>query len=328
MKKTDIVKALILILAVVLNVKTIKSMHSDQVKISPDRAKISGKPVASFHKFWADVKWMLFIQHMGSIDLTTEKNSKDLYQEAKDILDLDPGFYKVYELSALMLSAKTPDLAIDLLKKGQETHQNMNDWRLFSMAGNIRHQETFFNKKVDKKEKLREAIGFYRLALKKPGVMPVLEKTYIKTRAQYEFEGNDKRPLIIAELTEWSKYVTNKMAGSEYGMEGDGDMMMSLEENTKGDILSIIQQVKRQHPNDLEGKKTSQKMLNSLFKGIHVCGKCYNEYAAGHKFCTECRNPVKVFGICPNRQCGKVHSNGKFCEHCGTNVRPPKKKKK
>ncbi|MCM8536640.1 MAG: zinc ribbon domain-containing protein [Lentisphaeraceae bacterium] len=328
MKKSDIIKLLILIIAVSLNVKTMKSMHANQAEINPDRAKISGKPVASFHKFWADVKWMMFIQHMGSIDLTTESNSKDLYQEAKDILDLDPGFYKVYELSALMLSAKTPDLAIDLLKRGQETHQNKNDWRLYSMAGNIRHQETFFNKKVNKREKLREAIGFYRLALKKPGVMPVLEKTYIKTRAQEAHEANNDVPLVIAELLEWDKYVNTKMAGSEYGMEGEGgDMFLSLEENTKKDILSLIQRVKREHQNNLAGKKTSKAMLASLFKGIHTCNSCYNEYGAGHKFCTDCSKPVKVYGICPNSQCRKTHSNGKFCEHCGTNVKPKKKKK-
>ena len=324
MKKSDIIKLLILILAIVLNTKTIKSMHVDQATISPDRALIAGTPVASFHKFWADVKWMLFIQHMGSIDLTTEKNSKDLYEEAKGILDLDPGFYKVYELSSLMLSAKTPDYAIDLLEKGQKTRQNQNDWRLFSMAGNIRHQETFFNRKVNKLEKIREAIRFYREALKKPGVMPILEKTYIKTRAQ-EVHLSKDIPKVIAELQEWHKYVNNKMAGSEYGMEGEGEMFLSLEDRTKSDILSLIQRIKREHKDNLDGKKTSQKMLSSLFKGVHVCNNCYHQYAAGHKFCTSCQSAVKVFGICPNRQCGKVHSHGKFCAHCGTNVTSKKK---
>ena len=326
MKRTDVIKALILILAIILNSKTIKSMHIDQTKINPDKTMVINKPIASFHKFWADIKWMLFIQHIGSIDLTTDKNSKDLHQKAKDIVELDPGFYKVYELSSLMLSTKAPDLAVDLLKIGQKTHQNKNDWRLFSMAGNIRHQETFFNRNVDKKEKLREAIGFYRLALKKPGVMPVLEKTYIKTRAQFEFERNNERPMPIAELIEWNKYLTNKIVRSELGMKGD-DIIINLEDSTKADILSLIQQVKREFPDNFEGKKTSQQMLNSIFHGIHVCGKCYNEYSAGHKFCIECRNPVKVFGVCPNRQCGKVHSNGKFCEHCGTKLRASVKNK-
>ena len=92
MNKSNIIKVLIFILAVGLNVKTIQSIHKDQKEINADRELVSKMPMASFHKFWADVKWMLYIQYMGSIDLTTEKNSKDLFEEAKSILDLDPGF--------------------------------------------------------------------------------------------------------------------------------------------------------------------------------------------------------------------------------------------
>ena len=73
MKKSLIIKVVILILAVVLNVYTIRTMHTEQLEINTDRQKISKLPLASFHKFWADVKWMLYIQYMGSIYLTTEK---------------------------------------------------------------------------------------------------------------------------------------------------------------------------------------------------------------------------------------------------------------
>ena len=83
-----------------------------------------------------------------------------------------------------MLSAKTPDYAVELLERGQKTQENQDDWRLYQLAGNIRHQETFFNKKADRLKKIQDAIGYYRQALTKPGVMPVLEKTYIKIKAQ------------------------------------------------------------------------------------------------------------------------------------------------
>lgn len=263
---------------------------------------------------------MLFIQYMGSIDLTTEQNSEDLYQEASSILDLDPGFYKVYELSSLMLSAKTPERAIELLERGQKTHKNKNDWRLFSMAGNIRHQETFFNKNVNKKEKLRDAIRFYREALKLPGVMPVLEKTYIKTRAQEVHETDPNKPLIIAKLVEWQKHISQKSVGAEYGADMEDESFVTIDENTKREILGIIQRIKTEHKDDLEGKETSQKLLQSIFKDIKVCQHCYVEFSAGHKFCVSCSKAVKTYGVCPNKQCGKVHSNGKFCEHCGTKL--------
>ena len=328
MNKSNIIKVLIFILALGLNVKTIQSIHTEQLAINQDRAKVSKLPMASFHKFWADVKWMLYIQYMGSIDLTTEKNSKDLYEEAKSILELDPGFYKVYEISALMLSAKTPDYAVDLLTMGQDTQQNKDDWRLYQLAGNIRHQETFFNKKANRLEKIQDAIGFYREALKKPGVMPVLEKTYIKIKAQEKFEQDKNINLLVAELQEWDKYINEKSLSPEYGMEAEGDMMLSVDEDTKGNILSIIQRIKREVPEDLTGKGTSQKLLKSIFRDIKVCGNCYIQYKAGEKFCTSCSNPVKVFGICPSAQCGKVHRGGKFCQHCGTVVQKGKPKKK
>ena len=70
MGKSTIIKILIFILAIGLNVKTIQSLQSEQASINADRAKMSKLPMASFHKFWADVKWMLYIQYMGSIDLT------------------------------------------------------------------------------------------------------------------------------------------------------------------------------------------------------------------------------------------------------------------
>ena len=327
MGKSAVIKILIFLLAVGLNVKTIKSLHSEQAEISTDRVKISKLPMASFHKFWADVKWMLYIQYMGSIDLTTDKNSKDLYEEAKSILELDPGFYKVYEISALMLSAKTPDYAVELLKLGQSTQENKDDWRLYQLAGNIRHQETFFNKKANRLEKIQDAIGFYREALKKPGVMPVLEQTYIKIKAQEKYEQDKNTNLLVAELQEWDKYINEKALSPEYGMEGEGDMMLSVDEDTKGNILALIQKIKKEAPEDLTGKKTSSKLLKSIFRDIKVCGNCYVQYKAGEKFCTSCSNPVKVFGICANAQCGKVYRGGKFCEHCGQGIKKPKTKK-
>lgn len=328
MKKSTIIKVLIFLLAVGLNVKTIRSIHAEQAAVNTDRARVSKMPMASFHKFWADVKWMLYIQYMGSIDLTTEKNSKDLFEEAKSILDLDPGFYKVYEISALMLSAKTPDYAVELLERGQKTQQNKDDWRLYQLAGNIRHQETFFNKKANRLKKISEAIGFYRLALTKPGVMPVLEKTYIKIKAQEKYEQDKNTNLLVAELQEWDKYINEKALSPGYGMEGEGDMMLSVDEDTKANILSLIQRIKREVPEDITGKGTSQKLLKSIFQDIKTCGNCYVKYEAGDNFCTNCSNPVKPYGICPNVECGKVHRGGKFCQHCRSSLQIAKPKKK
>ena len=95
-----------------------------------------------------------------------------------------------------------------------------------------------------------------------------------------------------------------------------------------GDILNLIQRIKREVPEDLTGKNTSQKLLKSIFRDIKTCGTCYVEYRAGDKFCSNCSNPVKTFGTCPNAQCGKVHSGGKFCQHCGTGLKVSKARKK
>ena len=74
-------------------------------------------------------------------------------------------------------------------------------------------------------------------------------------------------------------------------------------------------------------RSTAQKLLNSMFENIHVCGRCYTPYGAGHKFCKTCSASVKIYGICQNRNCMKVHSGGKFCEFCGKATPKPKVKK-
>jgi len=327
MKKSNIIKVIILLLALGLNVKTLKSLHAEQVVINADRPKISKLPLASFHKFWADIQWMLMIQHMGSIDLTTEQNSKELYSEANTIIDLDPGFYKAYEISSLMLSAKKPQFAINLLKRGQASVHTTNDWRLYSMAGNIRQQEIFFNKGPDNLTKLRESIEFYREALNKPGVISVLEKSFIKSLAQERFESKGDK-LLISELQEWFKHLSqsNYMNGEgEHGNSTEG--YMSVSEEVKSELLSLIQKIKQEHPNDSKGRAISDKVIKALFKDIHICFRCFHEYHKGDKYCNECSKPVKIFGVCSSPDCAKVIRGHKFCEHCGKHVVKPKRRK-
>jgi hypothetical protein len=343
MKKSFVIKIIILIAAVLLNIQTIKSLHAEQAKINTDRQTMSQLPLASFHKFWADIKWMLFIQYMGSIDLTTDKNSETMYNDVVDIVSLDPSFYKVYEISSHMLSSRTPDLAINILEKGQAGQKTKKDPRLFTLAGNIRYNETFFNKEVNKLEKIRAAIEYFKQALKLPNASPILTKTYIKIKARFRVEkskqaikdatpedikaGNMKEAnIMIAELNEWFMYINelSAMEGMENieGMEGmEGiDPMTMTDQKTKDTMLTLIQMIRNDVStrDDKEGKKLSQQLLQSMFKGIHICGSCYKTYSAGHKFCTACQKSVHIFGVCHNANCRQIHSNGKFCEFCGT----------
>ena len=340
MKKSFVIKIIILIAAVLLNIQTIKSLHVEQAKINSDRQTMSQLPLASFHKFWADIKWMLFIQYMGSIDLTTDKNSETMHNDVIEIVSLDPSFYKVYEISSNMLSSRTPDLAINILEKGHAGQKTKKDARLFTLAGNIRYNETFFNKKVNKLEKIRAAIEYFKQALKLSNASPILTKTYIKIKARFRVEnskhaiknatpeeinsGNMKEDnIMIAELNEWFMYI-NELSAME-GVENMQDMqgidpMSMTDQKTKNTMLSLIQMIRNDVStrDDKKGKKLSQQLLQSMFKGIHICGGCYKQYSAGHKFCTACQKSVHIFGVCHNANCRQIHSNGKFCEFCGT----------
>ncbi len=324
MKKSSIVKTLILILAVVLNVMVMRSLHVEQLKINKDRATMSKLPLASFHKFWADVKWILYIQKLGSIELSTENNSRDFYNDAMSIVSLDPSFYKVYEISSLMLSSKTPDLAIDLLRKGQTTQKLSNDWRLFSMAGNICQQQTILSKLTDKNINLiSDAIGYYREAMKRENFNTTIRKSYMKLRAQeVHFKDNNKN-IIVAELKEWEKFVNENFLSEEMGATVGGELAYALDDDSERDILSLIQQIKRDAPEDLEGKKLIDNMIKSILKDLNTCRNCYAVYHPGDKFCSNCSGPVKIVGVCVNTNCGKVNRGGNFCEFCGTKVVRP-----
>ena len=323
MKKSSPFKLIILILALIFNSMLIKSMHQDQLVINTDRATQSKMPIASFHKFWADIQWMLMIQHMGSMDMITEKSSLELAEEANHIIDLDPGFYKVYEISALMLSSSQPDLSIDILRRGQNGFQTKNRWKLYSLAGNIRQQEIFFKPKENNMDKLREVIGFYREALTKPGVISILERTYIKTLAHVR-TGNRRSENYVAELEEWDKHLAQKNHNHDFDGGQYNGMYDSIPEDTKKELLSLVQKIKQYEPDDLKGKVISKKIITSLFKNLHVCKKCYHQYTRGDKFCSHCSRALRVFGVCKSSGCGKVIRGGRFCEHCGTRVNSKK----
>ena len=99
----------------------------------------------------------------------------------------------------------------------------------------------------------------------------------------------------MAELEEWHKYLNDKTNSPEFGMEGES-MMLSVDEDTKSDILSLIQRI-RNNPKTRDnklGKEISQKLLTSMFQNLHVCNRCYTTYQAGDKFwrnmCQQCQD--------------------------------------
>ena len=236
MKKPGILSIIILIVAILLNsfiAGKLKEMQYNE--INKDRKHISKTPMASFHKFWADIQWIIFIQFAGGIDRTTDKNAKELNEMAKNVIGNDPCFYKAYDMGALMISYKAPDDAVKLLDKAQETDLLSKDWRIPARAGSIRQLQSWRNKENNEKL-IVDTYTYFEKALQCPNVKNYILTSYIRTKASHAQQKDSELPPQIAELETWLSYyeTVNSESLGEMGAGPEGSKSQkTLQQQTK-----------------------------------------------------------------------------------------------
>ena len=54
-------------------------LNKDQLKFAPEKANLSGTPIAGFHKFASDVQWMRLVNYLGSLQTVDESNVEELF---------------------------------------------------------------------------------------------------------------------------------------------------------------------------------------------------------------------------------------------------------
>ena len=97
MKKGTIIHVVVMVVAVIAGTMLAIKLNNDQRALIPEKAELAAIPVGGFHKFAADVEWMLFVNYMGSLSTVDESNVEDVIGRLERLIALDPNLDKLYK---------------------------------------------------------------------------------------------------------------------------------------------------------------------------------------------------------------------------------------
>ena len=307
-------------------------LNQHQGKIAQTRADVTRAPLAGFHKFAADVEWMRFIQFCGATGGVTVENADEFKDRIDGILSLDPDFGRIYYEGALMLAARKPEYALEILDRGIKNPRMAKDWRLPLTAGStiIRPQldKVYRDQEPDLAE-IEKARDYFAMAVRIQGRPDYALSSLIRTEALLR-EGDYPREIKELETwyEEWKRAFYGMMSpygeGEEYGGEmGDGEYLMSEGGGSdySAQVMKAMRSAAREHSNHPQFKKLSKEILETVFRSQHIDPNSLTAYAPGDQFSADSGKPVEVYGVC--RKCGKDSSGrytvlkGVFCHVCG-----------
>ncbi|MEA2011723.1 MAG: zinc ribbon domain-containing protein [Verrucomicrobiota bacterium] len=176
------------------------------------------------------------------------------------------------------------------------------------LAANYRipHYVSFIYTHILKSNK-EEALKYYEMAYQSNSSMKFLLNAVIRTKAQLALKRkkslvNKEHATLYVLFQEWKK------------SRDEMQMASSLIPDLQHRLLDAIQVARKSDPNNDKINKTIKNVKQKIFANSHLCENCLHSYAAGDKFCADCGNKVKVYGVCSD--CGEVLS-GHFCSKCG-----------
>ena len=117
MKKGTIIHVVVMVVAVIAGTMLAIKLNNDQRALIPEKAELAAIPVGGFHKFAADVEWMLFVNYMGSLSTVDESNVEDVIGRLERLIALDPNLDKLYKDGVSSIAIQDPEKSIELLKK-------------------------------------------------------------------------------------------------------------------------------------------------------------------------------------------------------------------
>jgi hypothetical protein len=302
MNKSVLTHIVIIAAAVICGSYFAGDLKERAIKLMPSQKDVSSAPIGGFQKFASDVKWMLFINYLGSLKTIDKDNQGEVTKKLEEIISYDPNFEKAIQVGVMSLSVEAPDKAVEILKKASDNEQLKEFWKLPFYAGFILTHHV-----KDKDARLPEAINFFETAIKRSSPPEnYVVNAYLRAKARQmllESKGaikDDNVAMLNVLFNEWKK--TNR------SMEMEGS---SIVPNLTQRLLTAAQKVKETAPDSALVDEVRKEVLANS----HLCSKCLTQYASGDKFCSNCGNNVAVFGTC--EKCGAV-VKGKFCQNCGT----------
>lgn len=287
-------------------------LRQKEMQIASTRGAVSTMPIAGFHKFAADIHWMLFIQYGGSHDVTPETAS-EFHRRIMRIIRLDPDFGRAYYIGVLMLGPVAPELALEIADLGLDNPRVRNNWRLPMLAGQLlmnREKNKYYKNQPMDQKKVRQAMSYFEQAMKCPGAGGIALRSYVRAKAATK---NDRRPLEIKEIEAWYDYWKERRHAMDlYDFRG-----RSVEDGA-GDVSEILltqmRVALRRFPNDPAVQALVASIVREAFPDLRMDPVALMPYQPGDRFSPHSGVKVEVYGVCT--ECGTV-LKGRFCHQCG-----------
>ncbi len=289
-------------------------LNKEQLKFAPEKATLSGSPIAGFHKFASDVQWMRLVNYLGSLQTVDESNVGDVSAKLQELVGLDPNLEKIYKDGAMLISIADPAKTIEFLNAACKNEYLKNNWQIPFYAGYV----MMYNVKPANYD---EAVRFFEIAMKRSGSdsgATYVVSSFFRAKARGLVQKNivkDERVALLQVLfEEWDK---NQKAGAE-----NGGRDTAYNQNLNDRLIKALKDVKVASDDYMptaEGKALADKVIARVFDKAHICSNCTAAYAAGEKFCASCGKPVQVWGLCKVASCKAPLKGGSaaFCSTCG-----------
>ena len=320
MKKSLLTHIALMVVAIVVGYYLSVNLTARQEKITPEKKDLSKAPIAGFQKFAADVKWMFFINYLGSLKTVDDSNLSEVTKRLEEIITYDPNFESAYKDGVLSMSVADPVKTVEILNKACQNDYLKNNWQIPFYAGFvISHHE--------KKPDFKEAAKFYLMAIQRAGDKPeaYLVNSYLRAKAAaLGQEGKDDKFTMLQVLyDEWKTQSRSRRdigeSGAPIGPIANGEVISGNGIPDLTDrLLKAAQELKSSENPTPEKIALVEEVRGKVLAGQHLCIKCLTPYASGDKFCGKCGSDVKVYGTCSS--CGAV-VKGDFCSACGAKAK-------
>ncbi len=316
MKKSLLTHIALMVVAIVVGYYLTVNLTERQEKITPEKKDLSKAPIAGFQKFAADVKWMFFINYLGSLKTVDDQNLPEVTKRLEEIIAYDPNFESAYKDGVLSMSVADPAKTVEILNKACQNDYLKNNWQIPFYAGFVISHHA---KQPDHKE----AAKFYLMAIQRAGDKPeaYLINSYLRAKAAAKGQGKDEKLTMLEVLyDEWKNQAHARRDIGEAGAPiGSGDISTGSGIPDLTDrLLKAAQEIKNAESPTPEMLSLVEEIRGKVLAGQHLCIKCLTPFAAGDKFCSKCGADVKVYGTCA--QCGAV-VKGDFCSACGAKAK-------
>lgn len=324
------ISAVILVVGLVASIYVSRRMNDERHELlgtNPAREELVYMPVMGMDKFWADIKWMQTINHLGRVrGKMDEEMTKFFVGQFQRITDLDPDFDMVYKVGAGSIAYQDVEAALNLIEKAEKYSTegaSEEEWKRPYYAAHwiLQIKARTENDKEKKKEYQQTAIEHLKKAVdmsgpwyvenmllhtqsKKQGVYGV---PYKELKAWYEYYNDQikKTQAEAPDAPDGEGAPAGESGGYAYAEEGGSPAMTRLRER----IISRCRELMKEFLVEIKDPKANKKDIqdkmdyirNKVFikmnPDTHYSAVSLAAYGPGDMYDRVSGTPVVPYGI-------------------------------